>query len=216
MKKEVMRPWLISTLAFLILSCSESEEISLPYYNSADFTPEWIEEGDDSFAQIHKIADFEFTNQNGNKVSNSTLKGKIYVANFFFTVCPSICPKMTANMEMVFEAFKDDDQIQFLSHTVMPWVDSVSVLKDYAVNKGIDSKKWNLVTGVKEGIYGLARNSYFAEKEIGILKDSNEFLHTENFILVDQEGRIRGVYNGTLQLEMKRLSQDLMTLKKLG
>ncbi|MEO1096967.1 MAG: SCO family protein [Bacteroidota bacterium] len=98
----------------------------------------------------------------------------------------------------------------------MPWVDSVSVLKEYAVNKGIDSDRWHFVTGDKDEIYDLARNSYFAEKEIGMVRNSNDFLHTENFILVDQKGRIRGVYNGTLELEMKRLIRDIKALKALG
>ena len=123
---------------------------------------------------------------------------------------------MTTNMIRIQKEFEKDDDIKLLSHTVMPWADSVSVLKEYANLKGIDNKKWHLLTGRQEEIYNLARQSYFAEKEIGLDKDSDEFLHTENFVLIDGKGRIRGVYNGTLALEMTRLITDIRTLKKFG
>lgn len=200
----------------LIVSCQKQEaKTKLPFYNSADFTPEWIEKSDPRYDQIHTIADFNFTNQEGRAISNKTLEGDIYVADFFFTICPSICPKMTSNLSRIQEGFSSND-VKLVSYSVMPWADSVSVLKNYADVKGIDSSQWHLLTGETEAIYDLARQSYFAEKEIGLDKTSDEFLHTENFILVDQLGRIRGVYNGTLQLEMTRLSQDIKTLLALG
>ena len=119
-------------------------------------------------------------------------------------------------MEILHHEFSKDPKVLLLSHTVMPWVDSVKVLKEYATTRGLDSKRWHFVTGPKEKIYSLARYSYFAEKAMGIAKDTNEFLHTENFVLVDEKGRIRGVYNGTLTLEAKRLIADIKTLKELG
>lgn len=221
MKKVFLRPGLISLVAFMILvsSCSKAKkqsETPLPYYNSADFTPEWITEDQPEYHRIHTIDNFRFQNQDGAWVTNEKLEGKIHVADFFFTICPSICPKMTSNLIRVQEAFPNDPDIQLVSYTVMPWVDSVATLKEYAEIKGIKSEQWNLLTGDKEAIYKLARNSYFAEKEIGLDKDSEEFLHTENFILVDGKGRIRGVYNGTLPLEMMRLIADIKTLKALG
>lgn len=190
--------------------------ISMPFYNQADFTPEWISTEDPAYKDIHSIGSFSFTDQNDETVTNETFRDKIYVANFMFTICPSICPKMTGNMEMVYNQFKGDKEVKFLSHSVMPWVDSVKVLRRYADLRGLNTGQWHFVTGDKEEIYQLARQSYFAEKEIGLDKDSDEFLHTENFILVDGRGRIRGVYNGTIPLEMKRLSEDITILKQTG
>ena len=215
MKKVFLSALAISMLSVFACSVEKSESIPLPFYNTAEFTPEWIEEGTEAYNNIHRITDFTFTNQEGLSFGSSNLKGKIYVADFFFTICPSICPKMTSNLAKVLDAFEIND-IQLVSFSVMPWVDSVSILKEYADLKGIDQDQWNLLTGPKKEIYQLARQSYFAEKEIGLDKDSNEFLHTENFVLVDQKGRIRGVYNGTLGLEVNRLITDIKTLLELG
>ena len=219
MKKVQLQHWLTSCFLVLItFGCSsdKAEENQLPFYNQADFTPEWIISSEPSYSNIHKIADFKLEDQNGNFITNATLKDKIYVADFFFTLCPGICPKMTSNMTRIQEEFEEDDDIKLLSHSVMPWADSVSVLKAYADLKGINNKKWHLLTGRQEDIYNLARQSYFAEKEIGLDKDTDEFLHTENFVLIDGKGRIRGVYNGTLALEMTRLITDIRTLKDFG
>ncbi len=214
MKKVYILLCLISLM--LAISCGQKEaETPLPFYNSADFTPEWIEKSDPEFSQIHTINAFSLTNQEGERISNASLSGNVYVADFFFTICPSICPKMTSNMMRIQEAFASD-QVKIASFSVMPWADSVAVLKNYAQVKGIDSGQWHLLTGGTEEIYELARKSFFAEKEIGLNKSSDEFLHTENFILVDTEGRIRGVYNGTLPIEMARLQRDIETLLALG
>lgn len=214
MKKVYILLCLISLL--LAISCAKKGVgTPLPFYNSADFTPEWIEKYDPEFNQIHTINTFSFTNQEGQRISNTSLSGSIYVADFFFTICPSICPKMTSNMMRIQEAFTPD-QVKIASFSVMPWADSVTVLKNYAEVKGIDSEQWHLLTGDTEEIYELARKSFFAEKEIGLNKSSDEFLHTENFILVDGLGRIRGVYNGTLPIEMSRLQRDIETLLALG
>lgn len=223
MKKAYSQQKLIKSgllvLLLFVFACesgTEQKGTPLPYYNAADFTPEWIDTDTPEYNDIHTIADFSLKNQNGQLISNKTLAGKIYVADFFFTSCPSICPKMTSNLFKVQETFKEDQGVQLLSYSVMPWADSVSVLKSYAEVKGIDAGKWNLLTGTQEEIYQLARTSYFAEREIGLSRQSNEFLHTENFILVDDKGRIRGVYNGTLPLEVTRLITDIRTLKRLG
>lgn len=220
MKKRHIAHCLISLTLPFLLGCTnqgkEKKGTPLPFYNSADFTPEWITQEDSQYYQVHTIADFSFQNQNGDLINNKSLAGKIYVADFFFTICPSICPKMTSNLEKVQAEFENDDSVMLVSHTVMPWVDSVAVLKAYADINGIENNKWHLLTGDTEKMYQLARQSYFAEKEIGLNKTSNEFLHTENFILVDGSGRIRGVYNGTIPLEITRLITDIKTLKQLG
>ena len=208
-----------SIILFFLVCFSCKKEIAidktktLPFYNSEDFTPEWIAENDPKYKNMHTIAPFEFTNQNGEKITNATFQGKIYVTDFFFTTCPSICPILAKNMSAIQERYKNDHDILLLSHTVMPWVDTVEKIKEYAQEKNAMSNKWHLVTGNKDSIYNLARTSYFADEDFKKTKDENEFIHTENFILVDRKGRIRGVYNGTLALDVQRLKRHIEILK---
>ena len=162
---------------------------------------------------VHTIADFSFTDQDGNTINNSTLKGKIYVANFFFTTCPGVCPTMTNNLLKVQKTFEKDDNVKLISHSVMPSIDTRERLKDYEKNYGIRNGKWYLVNGNASTIYELARKSYFAEEEPGYNLDSTQFLHTEHALLVDQSGHLRGVYNSTLPLEINRLIDDINILK---
>lgn len=185
----------------------------LPHFNSPDFTPEWPTNAAD-IAAGHKVEAFEFTNQNNEQVTNETFEGKIYVADFFFTSCGSICPKMTRNMATLQDAFMNDDDVMFISHSVTPEQDSVARLKEYAELMGVQDNKWSLVTGDKADIYNVARKSYFAEERMGFDRDVNAFLHTENFILVDKQGHIRGIYNGTLKVEMSRIVEDIRLLQK--
>jgi len=213
----------ILLFSFLVLSCTTNnqqlQEINtanetLPYFNTPDWTPEWIDKTDSQYQQIHRIPQFKFKNQEGEMISNKTVEGKIYIANFFFTSCRGICPKMTSNMYVLQEAFKLDTTILFLSHSVTPESDSVSILKKYAIENKVNSKQWHLLTGPTKEIYDLAKKQYFAGDTIGYYQTGNEFLHTENFILVDQKQRIRGVYNGTLLIEIDRIKEDIAILKK--
>lgn len=192
----------------MLVACNKKEEAKLPYYNAPDLTPVW----DAGKGSSHTIADFSFTDQEGNAITNETFNDRVYVADFFFTICPGICPKMTANMQTLADAYKDNDEVKFISHSVTPYTDSVPRLKEYATQHDIDAQQWHLVTGSKGDIYDLARRSYFAEDEIGFNSDSTEFLHTERFVLVDKDRHIRGVYNGTVALEMERLKEDINTL----
>ncbi|WP_299459712.1 SCO family protein [uncultured Microscilla sp.] len=208
--------WLVCLNGCQPRQSKNTEEKPLPFYNKSDFTPEWIKKEEPKYQKIHTIAPFRFTNQDSEAVTNETLRGKIYVANFFFTTCGSVCPRMTENLRMIQEAFDASDDVRLVSHTVMPWVDSLPRLRRFVKRKNIDTKMWHLVTGKKEEIYTLARQSYFAEEKPGFAKDANEFLHTEHVILVDKKGRIRGVYNGMVQLEVKRLVQDIKTLRNVG
>jgi protein SCO1/2 len=162
--------------------------------------------------KYHTIADFSLTNQNGITITQSDYKGKIYIADFFFTTCPTICPIMTKNMASIQEQIIDDDEVLLLSHSVTPVIDSVAQLKKYALEKGVNDAKWNLVTGDKKQIYQLARKSYLAVKNDG---DGGPFdmIHTENFILVDKERRIRGFYDGTKTGDIEKLLKDLDILK---
>ena len=162
--------------------------------------------------KYHKIADFSLTNQNGETVTQNTYKDKIYVADFFFTTCLTICPIMTGHMLEIQERLKDDPEVLLLSHSVIPVADSVPQLKKYALEKGVNDEKWNLVTGDKKQIYDLARKSYLATKTSG---DGGPYdmIHTENFILVDKEKRIRGFYDGTNAEAIDKLMEDIKILK---
>lgn len=162
--------------------------------------------------KYHKIADFELYNQNGDTITQEFYEGKIYIADFFFTTCLTICPIMTDHMLKIQDRIKDDPEILLLSHTVIPQADSIPVLKQYALEKGIDDSKWNLVTGDKQQIYNLARKSYLATKSDG---DGGPYdmIHTENFVLVDKEKRIRGFYDGTQPKAIEELMADIKILK---
>jgi protein SCO1 len=206
---------LISACVFLTACAKNSNgdiaEIPLPYFNEETFTPYWPDESDEKKV-LHTIAPFSFIDQNGTAITNETVNGKIYVANFFFSICPTVCPRMTRNLAEIQSNFSADSVI-ILSHTVMPWVDDVEQLRKYARLNEIDSKQWHLLTGDKNVIYDLARKSYFADEGFGkTVTDESDFLHTEKLILIDQEGHIRGVYNGTLPLETERLAEDIRSL----
>lgn len=198
-----------------IISCEPSvnQEV-LPFINKPDFTPEWISKKDTGYQHIHRIPSFSFTDQDGITITEKTVSNKIYVANFMFTSCGSICPRMTDNLKMIQEKYKNDSSIILLSHSVTPDRDSVSVLRKYATRKGIQSGKWHLLTGEVNAIYAIAKKDYYAGNVIGFYGAQNDFLHTENCMLIDKQRRIRGVYNGTLPLEMERMIADIETLKK--
>lgn len=184
----------------------------LPYYNTPDFTPLFLSSAAASRKITHRISKFAFRNQDNRCISSKTVDGKVHVANFFFSSCGSICPVMMKNMTLVQQAFEGQDNVQLLSYTATPWIDSVPALKKYAFRNGIRSPNWHLLTGRKSAIYTLARKSYFAEEDLGYSKDSTQFLHTEHLILVDQQQRIRGIYNGTLELEARQLIKDIAVL----
>ncbi|MEM9546120.1 MAG: SCO family protein [Bacteroidota bacterium] len=203
-----------------VFSCNEKKSGKssrvevLPFYNEATFTPRWLDPNDSALDTFHKIAPYKLINQEGKWVTEKTFEGKIYIADFFFTICPGICPKMTANMGILQDEFENDDNILLLSHSVTPKIDSVPVLKEYAESSGILSHKWHLVTGPQEEIYRLGRLDYFVEEDLGMEKDLDEFLHTENFVLVDRNRHIRGIYNGLNKNSINQLIADIKTLKK--
>lgn len=185
----------------------------LPVYNPADVNPRLVDDQLKHITKNHKIADFVLLNQNGDTITQKNFKDKIYVADFFFTRCQTICPVMAVNMAELQNYFIDDPEVQFLSHSVTPVMDSVPMLKDYANKKGAIDGKWDLTTGDKKHIYNLARKSYFAVLDEGDGGDQ-DFIHTEQFILVDKEKRIRGYYDGTDKNEMQRIIKDIEILKK--
>lgn len=185
----------------------------LPFYTSADFTPQWIEKNSAAYNSIHTIPSFQFINQDSASVSEKTFSSKIYVADFFFTACPGICKRLTTNLSLVQTAFKTDSDVLLLSHSVTPESDNVSRLQQYANAFGVIKNKWHLVTGKREDIYGIARNAYFADEDMGVKKNSDDFLHTENMLLIDKHKRIRGVYKGTSVKDVTDLIADIKVLK---
>lgn len=186
----------------------------LPYYNEESFTPHWLIPNTEEEKNFHKIPDFKLINQLGDTISQKTFENKIYITNFFFTTCPGICPKMTGNMEKLQEEFINDPEILLLSHSVTPTIDSIPVLKKYAKNNNVIDNKWHLVTGDKMLIYNLGRNQYFVENDLGEEKNINDFLHTENFLLIDKNKHIRGIYNGLNRASIAQLITDVKALKK--
>jgi protein SCO1/2 len=185
----------------------------LKIYNPADVNPSLVHQSIKHITKDHVIADFELINQNGEIITNKNYKDKIYIADFFFTRCTNICLAMAYYMNELQEFYKNDNNIMFLSHSVTPAMDSVPVLKEYAINKGVIDGKWNVTTGSKKHIYDLARKSYMAVIEEGD-GGEDDFIHTEQFILVDKKRRIRGFYDGTDKEDMERLKKDVAVLKE--
>lgn len=211
-------PTLIFLIVFSIVGITVFYQLMvvdqrLKIYNPVDVNPRLVDVSVKHIKMNHRIADFELINQNGIKITNEDYKDKIYVADFFFTRCQTICIAMTYNMSELQELYKGDDDIMFLSHSVTPVMDSVSVLKEYALNKGVIDGKWNITTGQKAHIYDLARKSYFAVLDEGN-GDENDFIHTEQFVLIDKKRRIRGFYDGTEKQDMEKLKQDVKILKQ--
>ena len=202
---------LIFLMLFIFISCDEVSKKQLPIHNPTHFNPKLVDKSIRNVSDNHTIKDFNLINQNGIKVSSKDYENKIYVVDFFFTSCPSICPVMTNNMLLIQEEFIKNNDIMLLSISVTPEIDNVQVLKKYAIKKGVIDSKWNITTGSKKHIYELARKSFFAvlDKGDGGLQD---FIHTPNFILVDTKKQIRGIYDGTVEKEISRLIQDINIL----
>jgi protein SCO1/2 len=196
---------------FIILNCKNDKNRILPIYNPSDFVPELVEKNLQNKSEFHTVSDFNLLNQNGDTITQKDYENKIYVADFFFTSCRTICPIMTNNMSKIQQEFIDDDSVMLLSLSVTPEIDNVSVLRDYANKKKVNDHKWNVTTGNKKHIYELARKSYFAvvERGDGGLQD---FIHTPNFILIDKKKQIRGIYDGTNNEDVERIINDIKIL----
>ncbi len=202
-------------VAFLIVVCPWAlADDYLPFYNSSDFTPRWIEPMSDELEDFHQIPRFMLTNQDGEKISDRNFRSKIFIANFFFTTCPGICPTIRSKLKLVQDAYQDDAQVEIISHSITPGIDTVDILKNYADENGVKSGKWHLLTGDREEIYSLAKNAYFASEDLGNIQNENDFLHTESLFLVDENKRIRGIYNGLSKSSIKYLIKDVAILKE--
>lgn len=204
---------LISFLVLILLiSCKKPIDKVLPIYNPSNFNPELVDPSLKNKTAYHTVSDFKLINQNGDTITQDAYKNKIYVTDFFFTRCGTICPVMTDNMQRLQQEFINTKDVMFLSISVTPEIDSIAILKDYAARKGVIDSKWNITTGNKKHIYNLARKSYFAvvEQGDGGLQD---FIHTPNFILVDTKKQIRGIYNGTSLEDIDQIIEDIRILQ---
>ncbi len=197
-----------STAAYQILQ----PKPRLPIYNPSDLNPAVVDDDLERVGRGHRIGNFDLIDQWGNRADSSLLQGKIYVADFFFTTCPTICIDMGANFQRIQETYKDEDRFHLVSHTVMPEIDTVEVMHAYGERMGAIKGKWHLLTGEKRELYRMARREYFAVMEQGTSFDEHDFIHTENVILVDEKKRIRGFYDGTSDLEIDRLIGDIQIL----
>ncbi|MDC0007348.1 SCO family protein [Winogradskyella sp.] len=205
----------LSIIILIIIYNILNVKKQLPIWSPNMVNEELVDSTIQHKAKYHKIADFSLTNQNGETITQKNYKDKIYVADFFFTTCQTICPIMTDHMYQIQQEIINDDDIMLLSHSVTPIIDSVPQLKKYAKEKGVIDRKWNLVTGDKKQIYALARKSYLAVKTDGN-GDEYDMIHTENFMLIDKKQQIRGFYDGTQPEDIKRLLKDIETLKYFG
>jgi protein SCO1/2 len=185
----------------------------LPYYNSQEFSPHWLEADSPKLKGFHRIPAFSFTDQDGNIINEKTFKNKIYVAGFFFSTCPGICPKIRSKLAKVQETYLADSDVKILQHSIRPTTDTVEILKTYADENDIKSDKWHLVTGDKDSIYTLAKQAYFASEDLGNIQNTDDFLHTESLLLIDQNRHIRGIYNGLNSASINYLLSDIALLK---
>lgn len=206
--------WVLFGLSVLIVGLfymALKPKSVLPVYQPSMVTPELVDESIQYVKKYHTIAPFSMTNQNGETITEKAYENHIYVADFFFTTCPSICPIMTKNMYALQEKLVNFPQVKLLSFSVTPEIDSVAQLKRYALKNKVDDTRWNLVTGSKKEIYELARKSYLVVKDDG---DGGPYdmIHTENFVLVDTQKRIRGYYDGTQASAMEDILEDIKVL----
>ena len=208
MKKSIF--FFVAILYCIVFTLCKPKLRTLPYYNTADFTPVWVLPQNNNF---HQIRPFHLLDQKGKVFTEKDLENKICVVDFFFTTCPGICPKMTNNMAVLQKEFSNNSNILLLSHSVMPQADSVSVLANYALEKGVRYDKWKLLTGTMEEIYDLGRKYYFVEEDEGENRDISIFLHTENFVLIDKNRRIRGIYNGLDDTSIQSVIADAQALE---
>jgi protein SCO1/2 len=187
-------------------------EKPLPIYQPSNFEAKLVDSSIQHVEKYHTVADFKLVNQNGDTITQDNYNNKIYIADFFFTTCQTICPIMTDHMVFIQKEILNDDDVLLLSHSVTPEIDSVAQLKKYALKKGVIDTKWNLVTGDRKQIYDLARKSYLVVEDDGI--GNYGMVHTENFALIDKKKQIRGVYSGIRKTAIDSLLKDLETLKK--
>lgn len=195
-----------------LVGCRHSS--SLPYYGDRTLTPHFVADDSLTLETLHRVGDFSFVDQRGRSVTRQTVNDKIVVASFFYASCRQLCPTLRSQLQRVHSAFRDDDGVMILSHTIAPESDSVEVLERYARENHLDDRRWLLLTGARSEVERMARDSYFVELTDSGGKTNGKLLHTETFVLVDRAGRIRGVYDGSLAYDVSRLIEDIETLRR--
>lgn len=206
--------WLCTAGALSVAVWCVAGAKTLPYYDTPEFTPRWLSPHSAALDGFHRVPAFEFTNQTGRTVTRSDVDGRIYVASFFFSTCPGICPMIRTKLGKVQAAYATDDEVLILSHSIRPTTDTVDVLRDYAKRHRVIDGKWHLLTGDRDQIYSLARDTYFANEDLRETRSGGDFLHTENLLLIDARGHIRGVYNGLSSAAVGHLIEDIALLKQ--
>jgi protein SCO1/2 len=203
-------------LLALVLSCAACRHNadSLPFYRNAAMTPEWLSRAEATAPTMHRVAEFRMVDQGGRTVTERSLAGHVTLVHFFFTACGDVCPLTTSNLGRVLAGLPGDDRLQLLSYSVTPERDSVGALRAFAAMHGIADPRWHLLTGSRSDVERLARDSYFVRLGDGRTYGVQAIAHTESVLLVDADGRLRGVYAGTLPLEMERLRQDIAELER--
>jgi protein SCO1/2 len=205
----------IAGITFTYFMIRPKEEEKLPVINPIDLEEEMVDPELLRIGYGHTVGQFELLDQQGNKFSDKNIKEKVFVAEYFFTTCKTICPVMNSQMQRVHEQFKNEDKFLILSFTVDPETDTVEQMAKYAQNHGADAQKWKFLTGSKEDLYSLARKSFFVLKPAEAENQGDvgsDFIHTNNFVLVDQQKRIRGYYDGTSPKEVDKLIHDIHLL----
>lgn len=201
----------LSAIALLgLLGCQEAAE-PLPYFDSPDFTPQWLTE-DTLPADFHRLTPFSLTDQDGQPFTEADMLGKVAVVDFFFTFCPGICPQLTESMARIDAAIDASAELVLVSHSVAPEHDTPQKLSAFAARSGITSPRWFFLTGARAEIYTLGRSVYYIEEDMGREKSPEDFLHTENIVLLDRAGHLRGVYNGLRRPSVDQLIEDIQTL----
>ena len=193
-------------ISSIFISCA-SDQTELPFLGPTQTLA-------DGSVKHHQIPAFSFVNQYGDTVTNADFDGKVYVADFFFTTCPTICPVMKTQMSRIYDKFKGRDDFKILSHTIDPYHDSVQVLNEYAARLGVEGDMWNFVTGTQDSIYAIGQKSYMvtAAADTANMAETGGFIHSGAFILVDKQRHVRGIYDGTVEQEVSQLIRDLELL----
>ncbi len=216
MKITFKKMGVLFSIVFSVVVNATSDNTSilhLPYYDSASFTPKWLTPDSPELETFHKIPAFTFSNQDGEIINQAIFENKIYVANFFFSTCPGICPDVKSKLERVQNSYLNDEDVLIISHSIRPSTDTTDILKAYAQENDIVSGKWHLATGNRDMIYELAKTHYFADEDLGEIENSDRFLHTENLVLIDHNKHIRGIYNGLNATSVNHLIDDIKLLK---
>lgn len=206
--------WIIIAIKLATLSAGALSD-ELPYYQDEAFTPYWLSKGEVDLTSFHKIPAFSFTDQSGSTITQENLDGKVYVAGFFFSTCPGICPTIRSKLIKVQETFANDENVKIVQHSIRPTTDTTDILQAYANKNGINNQQWYLLTGDKAEIYSLAKTFYFASEDLGNVQKNKDFLHTESLLLIDENKHIRGIYNGLNAASVDYLIQDIKTLRQL-